>query len=94
MSNKKPTIKELAKHIGQIYTRQDELLRLIRTNTQALYNYISFKDDLKKFDKSMNKKLKEFSEKKAMDKFNAMKTEEKVSNLNKETKNELKKEEK
>ena len=42
---KLPTIKEIRTHIGHIYSRQEELLRLIRTNTQALYNYISFKKD-------------------------------------------------
>ena len=82
---KKPTIRELAGHIGTLYQRQEELLRLVKTNSQALYNYISFKKDLDKFNKSMEKEL---------DKINAMKKEEKVSNLKKEAKNEPKKEEK
>ena len=91
---KLPTIKEIRTHIGHIYSRQEELLRLIRTNTQALYNYISFKKDLEKFDESMAKKIKELDDKKAVDKFNAMKSKEKVSNLKKEAKNEPKKEKK
>lgn len=82
---KKPTIRELAGHVGNLYQRQEELLKLVKTNSQALYNYISFKKDLDKFNKSMEKEL---------DKINAMKKEEKVSNLKKEAKNEPKKEEK
>ena len=68
-----------------LYQRQEELLKLVKTNSQALYNYISFKKDLDKFNKSIEKEL---------DKINTMKKEEKVSNLKKEAKNEPKKEEK
>lgn len=82
---KKPTIRELAGHVGNLYQRQEELLKLVKTNSQALYNYISFKKDLDKFNKSIEKEL---------DKINTMKKEEKVSNLKKEAKNEPKKEEK
>ena len=82
---KKPTIRELAGHLGNLYQRQEELLKLVKTNSQALYNYISFKKDLDKFNKSIEKEL---------DKINTMKKEEKVSNLKKEAKNEPKKEEK
>ena len=85
MGNKKPTIKELAGHIGQLYQRQDELLRLIKTNSQALYNYINFKKDLKKFNDEMQGEI---------DKLKAMNDKEKGINLKKEAENEPKKEKK
>ena len=82
---KKPTIKELAGHVGQLYQRQDELLRLIKTNSQALYNYINFKKDLKKFNAKMEKEI---------DKLKAMNDKQKSINLKKEAKNGPKKEKK
>ena len=82
-SAKLPTKKEMTGHINLLHQRQGELLKLIKTNSQALYNYISYKKDLDKFNNAMQKK---------MDELNTMNKDEKSSNLKKEAVNESKKE--
>jgi hypothetical protein len=80
---KLPTKKEMVNHINLLHERQSELLKLVKTNSQALYNYIYFKKDLDKFNTAMQKK---------MDELNTMNNKEKSSNLKKEAENEPKKE--